>query len=219
MIKTSIKEHLDAEIKPFEEDIKLYKAGIDLAADIMLSLKIRRLENHKTSSKFNLNHELSFILVETKKYDEEYDLVEGSGIYVPKEQKIAEISFIKPSELEKLASQSIDNLTLRDDEEWGDVYAQHAAVLTAFRSAMSAIEHWENQEIKIPGTDDKKQTIVSVAGLGTYFHRFKHYKPDNRKEHDNYNSDKNRKQEFANLAFLPGEPIIVNANKEHHFIC
>ena len=222
MIKTSVKERLEAILKPLKDDIQFYSPGMDLFADIVFSLNVYRFKKGQNGSKHGLTHSLSFKRLNNRTYIDsagnEFDIVEGSGILVPKEQKIAEISFLGPEDLES-RQYDINQLVMRDDEVLGHIYADSNSVLAAYRKAMQIIEHWESQEINlkkaVPHADmeRKENAFVAVAGLGMYLYRFSHYLNDSVQEHDNYNSE--HKQEFSQIAFLTEGTVVANVDKQH----
>lgn len=209
MIKTSVKEDLEAILKPLKDDIQFYSPGMDLFADIMFSFNLNRFKKGQNGSKHGLTHSLGFKLVNNRKYIDkdgnEFDIVEGSGILVPKEQKLAEISFLSPEDLES-GQYDMGQLVMREDERWGPIYANQTALLAAYSRVKQAIDHWESQEIDlkkaVPHADMERRenAFVSVAGMGMYFYRFSHHSDRRTKEHDNYNSE--HKQEFSQIAFL-----------------
>ena len=221
MVKISNNTALEELIRPLKDDIEQYSQNMDLYADIMLSLSIKRSETAQNGSEGNLRQELNFVLQDTRHYMDRkgrhFDIVKGSGIYVPSEQRICEIQFIRPEELES-RQYDMSRLVLRKDEVWGNVYADHNSVRAAFSKAMRLIEHLESQEIDLKKAvpdaemDFKELASVSVACFGTYFHRFRHFEHEDMEEHDNYNTYK-RKQEFSNLAFLPESTIVVKTDE------
>ncbi|MBW2997425.1 hypothetical protein KY349_03760 [Candidatus Woesearchaeota archaeon] len=215
MIKTSVKEGLEAILRPLKDDIQFYSPGMDLFADIMFSLNVNRFKKGQNGSKEGLTHSLSFKHINNRKYTDikgrEFDIVKGCGIAVPREQKIAEIGFLSPEDLES-RQYDAGQLVMRTDERWGPIYADINVVYAAYIQAMETIKQWESKEIDlkkaVPHADmELKMTAdVSVAGLGMYFCRFSHCLKDGTKAHDNYNSAHD--QEFSQLSFTTEDYLI-----------
>lgn len=185
VVKVSIKyqDILKGKSDSIDDLAAKFSEIISLEGDIMLSLHVSMPKSDLSVEKA-LNHSLYLqirgkrsIQVDGKKID----YLARSGVHIPEYIEIGDISFTKPEGLVDLAIEQGDSLLLREDEEWGTVYASYNQVSRAYDRLCSAIEDMEKTKIDLKKTcpeaktDTQRKIIISVADTG-YFNNFRHDK-------------------------------------------
>jgi hypothetical protein len=199
-------ETIESVLEGFKSEVDRLRRGVDLDADIMLSLRIQN-EKRPDFTKQKLHAFLRGLNVYTTIAGKRVEYVRESGIYVPADQTIATVQLFTPEQL-RGAGMNINMMVKREDEELGRVYAPYDAVLAALRSVNTLIDELEAHDVDVKRfapeavTDKRGRATVSFEDVGTYLRRFEHHAA--MPLHDNYITSRKGEMTEANITFLPG---------------
>ncbi len=226
VIKLSAEDAIEMLIENFRREKDQLKTGLDLDAQIMLSLIIERQKTSEKAQKPSY-HDLYICLRDKATYilenGNKIDLIDQSGIEVPEKQYMARVNFLEQHNTEYRPRNYLDTLTTRHDEEWGMIYAPTEEVTSALKSIMGFVEELERHKINIQElcpqaqTDWDEAVSVSVAGLGEYFNRFHHFPGTSL--HENYHSLRKRSGKEEDIIFLPGTKTIIIPETGQTLLC
>lgn len=184
----------------WEELSKTAGENFDRDGEIMMRLDVERTEG--------LQQIISMSLVDTQKYTKidgtQYDIPRLCGIDVPEDsEELARIQFSKERD---------PSLVMREDEEWGEVYAPMKEIEQAWAAVENYVAEIERNQLDvkehIPQISYTRTGPIhlSVHDHGKYWNRFEH--DPEKKLRDHYHTTQKKEGKRPKLEFMTGKTII-----------